>query len=466
MSAIEYILEVAAAWIWGAPLLVLITISGLYFLVSSSFLPFRHFFHALGVLSGRYDKVGDPGQVSHFQALSVALAATIGMGNIAGVAIAVRWGGPGVIFWMWISAIIGVATKFFTCSLAVMYRGRDSAGELQGGPMYVITEGLGRNWKPLAVFFCVAGMFGCLPVFNANQLTQAFREILAPDTSAVSGGYYNLAIGAGLAGLTAFVILGGLKRIANAAAMIVPFMVGVYFVAVVGIVILNAEKIPYYFSLILTDAFRAEYYNGDAMLGGALGALIVLGLRRAAFSNEAGIGTAPMAHGAAKTSEPVHEGLVAMLGPIIDTLIVCTMTAMAILMTDVWRSTDVSGVSLTAAAFQVAYPGVGKFILLGCILSFGLSSLFSYSYFGAKCFSFLFGVKRIKTYLIFYILSIIVGAVSSMTAIINFIDLMFALMAGPTLISALLLSPKVVSESKRYFAERKFQKKSSVTAGV
>ncbi len=455
MVLLEAWVTAAANWIWGPPLLFLVTGGGLFFLLYSRFLPLVHFGHGLSVIAGRHDKPDDPGQISHYQALSVALAATIGMGNIAGVAVAISFGGPGAVFWMWISAIVGMATKYFTCSLAVMYRGRDSAGEVQGGPMYVIVEGLGRGWKPLAQLFCVAGLFGCLPIFNVNQLTQAVADIVLMPAGISDDMVSDAAVGATFFTLAAIVMLGGLTRIAHVAAGLVPFMVVFYFVAVIGVLLVNAEAVPTYLALIFTDAFAADFYKGEAMMGGALGGLIILGARRAAFSNEAGIGTAPMAHGAAKTSEPVHEGLVAMIGPVIDTLIVCTLTALAILVTDVWRTSGADGVTLTANAFAAAYPGFGQYILLVCILSFGLSSLFSYSYFGAKCFSFLFGAENRGLYNGMYLASILFAAVSSMSLIVNFVDFMFALMAIPTMVSAVLLSPKVVAETKRYFAVRR-----------
>jgi AGCS family alanine or glycine:cation symporter len=359
---------------------------------------------------------------------------------------------------MWISALVGMATKYFTCTLAILYRGRDSRGEIQGGPMYVIVEGLGPRWRPLASFFCVAGLIGCLPVFNVNQLTQAVRDILLVPAGVEVGFTSNLIVGIVLAVLVGTVIFGGLHRIGSVAGKLVPFMVVVYFVAVVAILIMNLEKVPSYLAMILTNAFTAEHFTGDPLLGGALGGLIVLGARRAAFSNEAGIGTAPMAHGAARTNQPVQEGLVAMLGPAIDTLVVCTLTALAILMTDVWTTSDANGVTLTANAFTESFPVFGGYVLLVCILSFRLSSLFSYSYFGTKCLSFLAGAERARYYNIAYVLSILIGATSSLTLIINLIDLSFALMAIPTVTSAVLLSPSVMKATRAYFSERAYDR--------
>lgn len=451
MQTLENLIVAAANWIWGLPLLILVMGSGLYFLALSRFLPFRYLRHAIEVLRGRHDDPNDPGEISHYEALSTALAATVGMGNISGVAVAIAVGGPGAIFWMWVSAIVGMATKYFTCTLAILYRGRDSRGDIQGGPMYVITEGLGQKWKPLASFFCIAGLIGCLPIFNVNQLTQAVRDILLVPSGVAPSFGVNLVVGIVIAILVATVIFGGLHRISRVAARLVPFMVVVYFAAVILIMVLNADKILPYLGLIVSNAFSAENYNGDPLLGGALGGLIVLGMRRAAFSNEAGIGTAPMAHGAAKTKEPVHEGLVAMLGPAIDTLVVCTLTALAILMTDVWQTTEANGVTLTANAFDAALPGWGGYVLLVCILSFSVSSLFSYSYFGTKCLSFLLDAERASYYNVAYVLSILIGATSSLALILNLIDLSFALMAIPTIISAVLLAPKVVAATRAYF---------------
>ncbi|SFN81414.1 alanine or glycine:cation symporter, AGCS family [Bizionia echini] len=439
-----------ASFAWGLPLLILLIGGGIYLLILSRFLPFRFFMHAIKVLRGKYDNPDDPGEISHFQALTTALSSTIGMGNIAGVAVAISIGGPGAVFWMWTSAIIGMSTKFFTSTLAIMYRGRDSAGELQGGPMYFITEGLGKSWKPLAVFFSICGLVGALPVFNVNQLTQAINDILLRPNGVEIGFESNLTVGIVLVIITSVVILGGLNRISKTASKLVPAMVLLYFVSVLIILIVNFDKVPNYLGLIFTDAFSANFYKGDTFLGGVIGGLMLLGIRRGAFSNEAGIGTAPMAHGAAKTSEPVREGLVAMLGPAIDTLVVCTLTALAILVTGVWQTTDANGVSLTASAFGNAMPGFGKYLLLICIAVFSISSLFSYSYYGSKCLSFLIGADKKHYYNYMYIVSIILGATTSLSMMINLIDGFFALMAFPTMFTTLMLAPRVIKEIKAY----------------
>ncbi|MGC9343498.1 MAG: alanine/glycine:cation symporter family protein [Bacteroidales bacterium] len=436
-------------FIWGTPLLLLLFLGGTFFLVYSRLRPLRYISHAIGVLTGKYDNPDEPGQINHYQALSTALAGTVGMGNISGVAVALAVGGPGTIFWMWISAFLGILTKYFTCTLAVMFRGKDSAGEIQGGPMYFITEGLGKKWRPLAVFFSLAGMVGVSPLFQANQLTQAICDVVLIPAGIEGGFSTRLIIGLIITVIVSLVLFGGIKRIGKVAGSMVPLMVIVYVVTVLYILFSNIDHIIPGVKLILHDAFRA-----DSVLGGSLGSLIVLGFRRAAFSNEAGIGTAPMAHGAAKTGEPVREGLVAMLGPFIDTIVICTMTALAIIITGVRLSGDSEGITLTADAFNAGIPGIGSYILILCATIFSLTTLFAFPYYGTKCFSFIFGVKYSNIYKYLYVTSISLGAVSSLSVVISVFDSAYALMAFPTMIGAILLSPYVVRETRRYFENR------------
>lgn len=464
MGFIEDAVAFFAGWIWGIPLLILLMGGGLFFMVYARFSPFLYFKHAIQVLAGKYHEEDKEGQISHYEALSTALAATVGMGNISGVAVAITMGGPGAIFWMWVSAFFGIATKFFTCTLAVMYRGKDSDGEVRGGPMYVITEGLGKKWKPLAVFFCIFALIGALPIFQANQLTAALNEVLAPSIGydvassfsflGIDIPYASAVIGVILTVLVSSVIFGGIKRIAKVASKMVPSMVVLYFILVVYILIQNLAGIPEIFASILEEAF-----NGNAILGGGVGAIIVTGAKRAAFSNEAGIGTAPMVHGDSKTDEPVREGLVAMLGPAIDTLLVCTLTALVILSTGVYKpyigDGNIAGISLTLEAFNAAIPGYGAYFLGLCILVFAVSSLLSYSYYGVKCVSFMLGAKNGNLYNYLYIGTIIIGAVTSLGFVVNLIDSSFALMAIPTMISAILLAPKAWKAAQDYFARLK-----------
>jgi len=437
-------------WIWDMPMLVLLMGGGLILFVYSGFLPFRHFGHALKVVRGKYDDENIPGQISSQQALSAAIAATVGLGNISGVAIAINMGGPGAIFWMWMSAFVGMATKYFTCSLAIMYRGKDTAGVIQGGPMYVIEYGMGKKWKPLAVLFSVAGILGLLSIFQANQLTEVIRTVLLIPYGLDNGESTKWILGILMMIAVAVVILGGIQRIAAVASKLVPFMVLLYFGTVMLIMFQYLGQVPEMFLLIVEDAF-----TGDAVMGGAVGAVMVIGARRAAFSNEAGIGTAPMVHGASKNNEPVREGLIAMLGPFIDTVVVCTLTAFVILLTGVWENSENNGVQLTLQAFEMGLPGIGKYLLMLAVLVFALSTMFTYSYYGHKCFNYLFGAAKANYYNYFYLLTIVAGAVVSLEVVVSFIDGMYAIMAIPTMISAIYLAPKVKAATKIYFAKMK-----------
>jgi AGCS family alanine or glycine:cation symporter len=448
IQTLENFTSAFSSMMWGVPLLILLLGGGLFFLFYSRFLPFRYFRHAIQILKGTYDNPDEPGQINHFQALSTALSATVGMGNVSGVAVAIAMGGPGAILWMWVSAIVGVTTKFFTCSLAVMYRGYDSAGKLQGGPMYVIVEGMGRKWKPLALFFSLAGMVGVLPVFQANQYTQAVRDILLPGMGIQGSFVTDLVTALIIVTLASLVIFGGIKRIGNVASKLVPLMTFLYITSVLFILITHYELIIPGIKLIFIDAF-----SGKAVLGGAVGQLIITGIKRGTFSNEAGLGTAPMAHGAAKTTEPIREGLVAMLGPIVDTIIICTMTALALIVTGVWQHSDANGITLTAEAFSEGIPVAGHFVLMLCITIFALTTIIAFPYYGTKCFGFIFGARRQGWYNYFYIASIIAGATATLDIIINLIDGMYALMAIPTMISSLWLAPKVRKAAIKYFKE-------------
>ncbi|RFA27001.1 sodium/alanine symporter [Alkalilimnicola ehrlichii] len=438
-----------AAFLWGPPLIILLVGGGLFFLIYSRLAPYQYFGHAIDILRGRYDEADDPGDINHFQALTSAMSGTLGLGNIAGVAIALSAGGPGAIFWMWITAIVGVATKFFSCTLAVMYRGHDSMGQLQGGPMYIIREGLGPRWRPLAYFFCLAGLFGTLPLVQANQLTQAIRDVVAEPagwTTAESAFTFNFFFGLAVAAIVAIVVLGGIKRIGLVTSRLVPLMVLIYLGLTVIALVVHASAIPSALATIFREAFTAESVGG-----GVLG-MITIGIMRGAFSNEAGIGTEVMAHGAAKTKEPVREGLVAMMGPVVDTLLICTCTALVILATGVLYTSDASGASLTAAAFHAVLPGVGGYIIAGLIVVFAASTMFTFWYYGAKCLGFLIGAEHQHWYKYFYTGLIVVGAVASLEAVFGLIDSMYALMAVPTMLATLLLAPKVLAEARNYFS--------------
>jgi len=330
--------------------------------------------------------------------------------------------------------------------------------------MYVIKEALGKGYYPLAVLFCLCAMIGCLPIFQANQLTQAIVDIGFESAEFKSASFsfvgweinsLKFSIGIVLTIISGIVIIGGIQRIGSWAGKMVPLMIVIYFFSVLAIIIINISEVPHYLWLIVTDAFAANHFHGDPLLGGVVGGLIVAGVRRASFSNEAGIGTAPMALGASQSTEPIREGLVSMLSPVIDTLMMCTLTALAILVTGVWETSGANGVTLTAMAFQSSLPGIGKYLLLLCAFFFAITSLFSYSYYGSKALSFLIGAKSSKYYNYFYLVTIIFGAVASMADIMNIIDIAYALMAIPTMVSGFILAPKVLTEAKSYFKRMK-----------
>ena len=447
-NMIDDLMSTIAGALWATPLVILLLGGGIFFSAYSRLTPLMYFKHAIDILTGKYDSEDDPGQITHFEALSSALASTVGMGNIAGVAVAIHTGGPGAIFWMWLTAILGMSTKFFTCSLALMYRGKDDEGEIQGGVMYFIEEGLGSKFRPLALMFSISGAFGCITFFQANQLSQIIRDYIYFPAGLFQSDIFlgNIFTGFCVSILVGSIIFGGIKRIAKVASRLVPLMVGFYLLAALIIIFKNISEIPQIFMLILQDAF-----TGQSAAGGAIGSVIIIGVRRGLFSNEAGTGTETMAHGAAKTKEPIREGLVAMLGPFIDTIIVCSITAIIILASGVYTQ-DLNGVSMTVAAFNQELGTFGKVFLIIAVLTFALSTMFGYSYYGRKCISHIFGTKSKKVYNWFYVIMIIIASVASLDIAINFVDSAFALMVIPTMIGTILLSPKVMIEAKRYFS--------------
>ncbi|MFN3162120.1 MAG: alanine/glycine:cation symporter family protein [Pseudohongiellaceae bacterium] len=449
MESIEQALAAFASFMWGPQLVVLLVGGGLFFMLHSRLAHFRYIGHGVALLRGKYSSNDDVGgDITHFRALATALAGTIGLGNITGVAVAITIGGPGAVFWMWVTALVGISTKFYTASLAIMYRGYDDAGKLQGGPMYVIREGLGKKWMPLAWLFAIAGMFGTLPVFQINQLVQIVRDVIAVPagiTTADSHFGFDLTMGIILTVVLFAIAIGKVKRVSAVAAYLVPIMVVCYFAMTAILLLRNAGEIPAMFALIFSDAF-----SGNSVAGGAIGAVILIGVQRGVFSNEAGIGTESLAHGAAKTNEPTREGLVAMLGPIIDTLIVCTCTALAILITGVWQG-DAVGVTMTSMAYEQAFPGFGAYILVAMVLVLSTTTVLTYSYYGSKCMAFLFGTHAEKYYFGVYMALITVGAIATLDAVISLFDGAYATMAIPTMISTFLLAPKVRDVARDYF---------------
>ena len=452
LQKLEDFLNAWADMMWSTPLVVLLVGGGLFFMVYSRFQPYRYFGHAIDLLRGKYSDPNDPGHIPHSQALSTALSGTLGLGNIAGVAIAISIGGPGAVFWMWVTAIVGVATKFYTASLAVMYRGKDSSGILHGGPMYVIMEGMGKRWYPLAALFAGACLIGALPIFQANQFIQLLRDVVAiPAGWASPDQHFTVDLVASAQGaiLVSLVITGRIERIGRLTVRLVPSMVLLYLFMTVSVLYTFAADIPATLLLIVTDAF-----TGEAAAGGSIGAVILIGVRRGAFSNEAGIGTESLAHGAAKTTEPIREGIVAMVGPVIDTLLVCTCTALIILLTGVWETdAGVQGVTLTARAIEQVFPVTGMYLLLVMVGLLSFSTMVTMWFYGVKCMGFLFGTKRQYWYSPIYIALLLGGAVVSMDIVNGLILATYATMAIPTMISALYLSPKVNRAAKAYFAK-------------
>lgn len=433
------------------PMFTMLIGGGLFLVVYSKFLPYRYFGHAIAITAGKYDDKNAKGDVSSFQALSAAVAATVGLGNISGVAIAIHDGGPGVVFWIWMTALIGMGIKFYSCSLSIMFRGTDSEGNLQGGPMYYITKGLGPKARPLATFFAICGLFGFLGVFTANQFTETFMSVVEPSSTIfeMSDLNWKWTIGIVLAIVTSFVIFGGLTKIAKVASAIVPIMVAIYLIAVIVVMALNASQIIPSLKMIITEA-----WNFKTIVTGGFWGLIIIGVKRAMFSNEAGLGSAPMYHGQSKTDNPIKEGLVAMLGPFIDTILVCTFTAIVIILSGAYLE-DSSGIVMTLSAFEKTLYGYGDDLLMLIVSAFALSTLFTYSYYGVKSLSFLTNAKIGKLYNVYFVVMIVFAAVASLELVKNLIDLSYALMVIPNMIAVLLLAPRVNKAAKVYFKNLK-----------
>ena len=451
MTQIDAAIAAYVNFMWGLPLVILLVGGGFFFMLHSRLRHFRYFRHSIDLLRGKFNDDSDSigGDISHFLALATALAGTMGLGNITGVAVALTVGGPGAIFWMWVTAIVGISTKFYTATLAIMYRGIDDAGRLHGGPMYIIREGLAKKWLPLAWLFAAAGMVGTLPVFQINQLVQIIRDTVAiPNglTAADSHFNFDLILGIVLAVIAFSITVGNVKRVSAVAGKMVPAMVIFYFAVTAALLVSHIEQVPSMLLLIVTDAF-----SGQAVSGGVIGTVILIGVQRGAFSNEAGIGTESLAHGAAKTNEPAREGLVAMVGPIADTLIVCTCTALTLLVTGVWKG-GAQGVTMAAEAYEQVFPGFGAYLLLLMVFVLSMTTVLTYWYYGSKCMGFLFGAHREKYYLWAYMLLIVAGSVVSLDIVINLLDGAYATMAIPTMVSTLLLAPKVKAVAMNYFA--------------
>ena len=431
-----------AEWI-SLPLTFILIGTGLFVTIALGFIQLKRLNHSFAVVSGKYDNPDDEGDVTHFQALSAALSATIGIGNIAGVALAVRLGGPGALFWMWVTAVLGMALKYAECTLSHRYRVIHEDGSASGGPMYYIEKGLGPKWKPLAVFFATCAVICSFCTGNMNQANTIAQMFLT----------YNVSIyvsGVVIAALVGLVIIGGIKRIAAVASRLVPTMAVLYVLGTMVIIITHSENIMPSFAKIFTEAFSLK-----AGWGG-LFAVIMWGVRRGLYSNEAGQGSAPIAHAAAKTKESAREGAVALMGPFIDTLIVCTMTGLAILSTGVIESTSLTGAQLTREAFRQGFsfaPEIGSFIVNCAVLLFAYTTMVAWSYYGDRSIEYLAGPKAIKPYRWVYVFFNFMGAILPLTFVWNFGDIALSLMTIPNLIGVLFLTGILKGITTEYFAK-------------
>ncbi len=455
MDGFMNILDTIDGVVWGPIMIILLVGTGLYLTVSLKFIQMRKLKHSVELVSGKYDDPSEEGEITHFQALCSALSATIGTGNIAGVATAIASGGPGAVFWMWVTALVGMATKFTSCTLSLKYRVIHKDGKTNGGPMHYLEKGVGS--KPLGVMFAlftILASFGIGNLAQVNSIADGVDNLIhipgaigsIPMTRIISGLVIALFVG--------LVIIGGIKRIGAVASKIVPLMAVIYSIGALAILIMNADKVPEAFSMIFYYAF-----NPSAAAGGFAGAMVAqtirFGVARGVFSNESGLGSAPIAHGAAKTKEPVREGLVAMMGPFIDTIIVCTMTALAIISTGVWNS-GASGLDLTASAFasKLSY---GTNLVSICIVFFAFTTVMGWSYYGDRCVDYLFGEKGVKIYHWIFVCCVPLGAIFKLSVVWTISDIFNGLMALPNLIGLLILSPVVLRETKDYFARDKGQ---------
>ncbi|WP_118859157.1 alanine/glycine:cation symporter family protein [Haemophilus haemolyticus] len=443
---IESILSAIDSFIWGAPLLMLLSGTGLYLTLRLGFIQIRYLPRALGYLFKK-DK-GGKGDVSSFAALCTALAATIGTGNIVGVATAVQAGGPGAIFWMWLVALLGMATKYAECLLAVKYRVRDKNGFMAGGPMYYIERGLGIKWlaKLFALFGVMVAFFGIGTFPQVNAITHAMQDTFNIPIL-VTAIIVTLLVG--------LIILGGVKRIATASSVIVPFMAILYVTTSLVIILLNIEKVPDAILLIIDSAFDPQ-----AALGGAVGLTVMKaiqsGVARGIFSNESGLGSAPIAAAAAQTREPVRQGLISMTGTFLDTIIVCTMTGIVLVLTGAWNNPELAGATVTNYAFaQGLGTSIGATIVTVGLLFFAFTTILGWCYYGERCFVYLVGIRGIKLYRLAYIVLVGLGSFLHLNLIWIIADIVNGLMAFPNLIALIGLRKVVIEETKDYFQRLK-----------
>ncbi|MBP1970728.1 AGCS family alanine or glycine:cation symporter [Virgibacillus natechei] len=433
-----------ADFVWGLPLIILLVGTGLYLTIRLMFFSFRMLPYALKITFKKQDKESK-GDISHFQALSTSLAATVGTGNVVGVATAVVAGGPGAVFWMWITALVGMATKYAEAILGVKYRQENAKGEMSGGPMYYIEKGLGQKW--LAVLFALFAVFAA--IFGIGNMIQANA---AAD---VANDVFNIPLwltGLVFAILVGLVIIGGVKSIGRVTSIVVPVMIVFYLIAGFVIIFINFSEVPAAFGLIFTDAF-----TGQAVAGGAIGTVIQMGVARGLFSNEAGLGTGGIAAAAAKTDIPARQALISMTQVFIDTIIVCTVTGLALTMANLY-ATGTEGAALTAQSFDALLPAGGDIVVAVTLLFFIFSTIVGWAYFGEKCFTYLVGDNLTTLYRVIFVLAIIPGATLSLDTVWNLGDIFNGLMAIPNLVGLLLLSGVVVKETKRFNELRVYER--------
>lgn len=454
MEAINELLSSISNIVWGLPLILLLLGTGLILSTRLMFIQFRGFWHGVAIARGKYDDPSHKGQLTHFQALSAALSATIGIGNIGGVALAIYYGGPGAIFWMWVTALFGMAVKYTECTLAIKYREVEPDGNILGGPMYFIKLGMSKKLRPLAYTFALCTAIAALGTGNmAQSNTLAHSLVNAFEVEPDMIGMWRWIIGIVISTMVGIVIIGGIKRIGRVASFLVPGMSIIYLLSALYILFLNFDQIMPAFDLIFYHAF-----NPTAAAGGFLGSTVWLtiqwGFRRGLFSNESGQGSAAMAHSTAKVDEPVREGMVAMLGPFIDTIMICTMTALVIISTGMWNS-GLNGAPLTMAAFDKALPVYGKWMVVVGIFLFAYSTVIAWSYYGEKGIEYVAGKKAKIPYKWVFIFFTLLGARLDLVAVWSFADIANALMAIPNLVALIGLSGAIVTITKKYMDEKK-----------
>lgn len=448
LQTLEQVTGDFVALVWGLPLVFTLVISGLVFTLYFGLPQIRFFKHAIEIISGKYDDPNDKGEISHFQALCAALSATVGLGNIAGVAVAISLGGPGAVFWLWVAGFIGMCTKFTEVCLSLKYRDVSANGAVHGGPMFVIKNGLSKKFYPLAwmyAFFVVLSSFGAGNMFQSNQMAAVLKT---------SAGVPEWISGLVFCFGAALILIGGIKRIGKVTEKLVPAMVGLYLFGALWILVARFGNIPDIFVQIFTGAF-----GGTAAVGGFAGAafkeVVVMGIRRATFSNEAGMGSAAMAHSAAK-STPIQEGIVALVEPFIDTIVVCTITAIALLLTGAWSAQGVpTGSEMTAYAFETVMGPAGRWIVTSTVTLFAFSTIISWEYYGEQGVTFIFGEKFIPVYRWIFIGFIFIGSIAQLNIVLNVSDAVYGLLAIPNLIACYLLLPKVKDMLDDYQAKRK-----------